>query len=92
MTETPQTSNALFVGKDAVVQAIYTRFLEVLRSLGPFQEEPKKTSIHLVRNPHEMPSEEVLSRSAPYHLAPGMTIMNSSLTQYRSIQTDPANR
>ncbi len=50
MTETTYTSDALFTGKDAVVQAIYTRLLEALRALGPFQEEPKKTSIHLTRN------------------------------------------
>src|SRR6266568_7621916 len=49
MTDTTHTSTALFAGKDDVVQAIYTRLLEALRSLGPFQEEPKKSSIHLVR-------------------------------------------
>ena len=49
MTETTYTSAALFVGKDELVQATYTRLLEVLGTLGPFQEEPKKTSIHLVR-------------------------------------------
>jgi len=38
------------VGKDENVQAIYTRLLEVMRTLGPVKEEPKKTSIHLVRN------------------------------------------
>ena len=50
MTETTYTSAALLVGKDELVKAIYTRLLEALRTLGPFQEEPKKTSIHLVRN------------------------------------------
>jgi len=49
MTDTTQTRDALFAGKDAVVLAIYHRLLEALRSLGPFQEEPKKTSIHLVQ-------------------------------------------
>jgi hypothetical protein len=39
---------ALFRGKDDVVQSIYHRLVEVLHTLGPFQEEPKKTSIHLV--------------------------------------------
>ena len=48
MTETTYTSAALFVGKDEIVQAIYTRLLEALRTLGPVQEDPKKTSIHLV--------------------------------------------
>ncbi len=41
-------SNALFAGKDEQVQATYQRLLEVLHTLGPFQEETKKTSIHLV--------------------------------------------
>ena len=50
MTETTYTSAALFEGKDELVQAIYTRLLEAPSTLGPFQEEPKKTSIHLVRN------------------------------------------
>jgi len=50
MTETTYTSAALFEGKDENVQAIYTRLREALSALGPFQEEPKKTSIHLVRN------------------------------------------
>ena len=49
MTDTTQTRDALFAGKDAVVLSIYHRLLEALRSLGPFQEEPKKTSIHLVQ-------------------------------------------
>jgi len=35
-------------GKDDVVQSMYHRLLEVLHTLGPFLEEPKKTSIHLV--------------------------------------------
>ena len=48
MTETTQAVDALFAGKDAVVPAIYRRLIEVLHALGPFQEEPKKTSIHLV--------------------------------------------
>jgi hypothetical protein len=37
------------VGKDEIVRAIYTRLLEALSTLGPFQEETKKTSVHLVR-------------------------------------------
>ena len=50
MTETAYTTDALFAGKDAVVRAIYDRLIEALLGLGPFQQEPKKTSIHLVRN------------------------------------------
>ena len=49
MTETPNTSAALFAGKDEIVQVIYTRLLEALRTIGPVQEDPKKTSIHLAR-------------------------------------------
>lgn len=39
-----------FVGKAPVVQEVYGRLLEVLRKIGPVREEPKKTSIHLVRS------------------------------------------
>ena len=49
MANTTDASDALFTGKDEAVRSIYHRLLEVLRTLGPFQEEPKKTSIHLVR-------------------------------------------
>ena len=48
MTEATQGLDALFAGKDVVVCTIYSRLLEVLHSFGPFREEPKKTSIHLV--------------------------------------------
>jgi hypothetical protein len=41
---------ALFAGRDAVVPAIYDRILEALHRLGPFDQQPKKTSIHLVRS------------------------------------------
>lgn len=39
----------LFVNGDPVVLATYDRLLAVLGEIGPFTEEPKKTSIHLVR-------------------------------------------
>lgn len=42
------TLEALFVGKDTNVRAVYERLLAVLRTIGPFEVEPKKTSIHLV--------------------------------------------
>src|SRR5690242_2196980 len=48
MAETLSPSDALFVGKDHQVQSTYQCLLEALHVLGPFQEEPKKTSIHLV--------------------------------------------
>ena len=38
-----------FQGKDPVVQKLYDQLLGVLQSFGPIMEEPKKTSIHLVR-------------------------------------------
>ncbi len=50
MTETTDTSAALFAGKDEIVRVIYTRLLETLRTFGPVQEEPKKSSIHLVHS------------------------------------------
>jgi len=49
MAHTMDTDNTLFTGKDEVVRSVYHRLLEVLHTFGPFQEEPKKTSIHLVR-------------------------------------------
>ncbi len=49
MTEIFSSHPALFVGTNQQVQLTYQRLLEVLQTLGPFQEEPKKTSIHLVR-------------------------------------------
>ena len=38
-----------FDKKDPVVREIYTRLLTTLKTFGPIVEEPKKTSIHLVR-------------------------------------------
>ncbi|CAA9544618.1 MAG: hypothetical protein AVDCRST_MAG88-298 [uncultured Thermomicrobiales bacterium] len=38
----------LFMGREPVVRDIYARLLEALGSFGPFREEPKKASIHLV--------------------------------------------
>jgi hypothetical protein len=38
-----------FAGKEPQVRAIYDALLRVSRSFGPFEEEPKKTSIHLAR-------------------------------------------
>ena len=74
MTETTYTSAALFIGKDENVQSTYHRLLEVLHTLGPFQEEPKKTSIHLVRNVgfagvHPRKSYLILNLRTDYPLA-----------------------
>lgn len=49
MSEATLAQDALFVGKDASVRAIYDRLIDALQDIGPFQAEPKKTSIHLVR-------------------------------------------
>jgi hypothetical protein len=38
-----------FAGKDPVVRAIYDRLLDETRCFGSVVEEPKKTSIHLVK-------------------------------------------
>ncbi len=48
MTDTHYTVDALFAGKDQVVRATYDALLTMLRELGIFRVEPKKTSIHLV--------------------------------------------
>jgi hypothetical protein len=38
-----------FAGKDQFVRVLYDRLLGLLRTFGPIIEEPKGTSIHLVR-------------------------------------------
>jgi hypothetical protein len=38
-----------FVGRDPIVRAIYDRILTAAKALGPIEEDPKKTSIHLNR-------------------------------------------
>jgi hypothetical protein len=38
-----------FAGKEPRVRQIYDALLRAARLLGPFEEEPKKTSIHLAR-------------------------------------------
>lgn len=88
MTDTTQTSNALFVGKDEVVQAIYTRLLEALRSLGPFEEEPKKTSIHLVRKVgfagvHPRKSSLYLNLRADYPIESTRITKAEQVSKYR---------
>ena len=44
------TVDSHFKGKDPSVRATYARLLEAARALGPVVEEPKKTSIHLMRD------------------------------------------
>ena|ERR1041385_1303956 len=43
------TIEQYFAGKAPHVRAIYDALLRASRALGPFEEEPKKTSIHLAR-------------------------------------------
>jgi hypothetical protein len=43
------TVNSHFTRSDPAVRATYDRLVETARSLGPVIEDPKKTSIHLVR-------------------------------------------
>lgn len=38
-----------FEGKAPAVKATYVKILAATRTIGPFHEEPKKTSIHLAR-------------------------------------------
>ena len=38
-----------FAGREPHVRKIYDALLRASRSFGPFEEEPKKTSIHLAR-------------------------------------------
>jgi hypothetical protein len=38
-----------FVNKDPAVRALYDQLVVLLRTFGPIEEDPKKTSIHLNR-------------------------------------------
>ena len=48
-TGTHHTVEEHFSGRASQVRAIYDALLEAVRMLGPFAEDPKKTSIHLTR-------------------------------------------
>ena len=41
--------NDHFVNKDPAVRALYDQLVVLLRTFGPIEEDPKKTSIHLNR-------------------------------------------
>ncbi|HYK40753.1 MAG TPA: DUF5655 domain-containing protein [Thermoanaerobaculia bacterium] len=43
------TVDAHFAGKPPEVRKVYERLLALLAKIGPVSEDPKKTSIHLVR-------------------------------------------
>ena len=49
MTSGTDKVKAHFDGKAAVVRDIYCRILEAVSAFGTFEEDPKKTSIHLNR-------------------------------------------
>jgi len=40
---------AHFKGSEPIVRSTYVALIEIARALGPVKEDPKKTSIHLVR-------------------------------------------
>jgi hypothetical protein len=48
MAETYSVSDH-FVNKDPAVRALYDQLVALLRTFGPVEEDPKKTSIHLNR-------------------------------------------
>jgi hypothetical protein len=48
MTET-YSVNEHFANKDPAVRALYDQLVSLLRTFGPIEEDPKKTSIHLNR-------------------------------------------
>lgn len=48
MTET-YSVNDHFVNKDSSVRALYDELISLIRTIGPVQEDPKRTSIHLNR-------------------------------------------
>jgi hypothetical protein len=48
MAETYSVSDH-FVNKDPSVRALYDQLVTLLRTFGPVEEDPKKTSIHLNR-------------------------------------------
>ena len=45
----PPTIRQHFAGRDPIVRTIYDRIVGVTEALGPVQQDPKKTSIHLNR-------------------------------------------
>jgi hypothetical protein len=49
MAETHSVSDH-FVNKDPSIRALYDQLVTFLRTLGPVEEDPKKTSIHLNRS------------------------------------------
>ena len=49
MSNSEPTVLTLFANSAPVVQEIYQRITAALDEIGPFSEQPKKTSIHLVR-------------------------------------------
>jgi hypothetical protein len=46
----PNAVEVLFVSRDPVVREIYARLMAALGEIGPCREDPKKRSIHLLRD------------------------------------------
>ena len=44
------TVNDHFINKDPTIRALYEQLVALLRTFGPIEEDPKKTSIHINRN------------------------------------------
>jgi Domain of unknown function (DUF5655) len=53
------TVDSHFAGKPSAIREIYERLLAVLKEIGPVQEDPKKSSIHLVRGSAALAGVEV---------------------------------
>lgn len=49
MSDNVLNALALFASSDPAVHSTYKRIVTALSEIGPFTQEPKKTSIHLVR-------------------------------------------
>ncbi|MDQ3672978.1 MAG: DUF5655 domain-containing protein [Gemmatimonadota bacterium] len=50
MAESTSTADPLFAAKSPAVRDTYDRILDELARIGPFNAEPRKTSIHLVHS------------------------------------------
>jgi hypothetical protein len=88
MAETFSSRTALFVGTDQLVQLTYHRLLEAVQALGPFQEEPKKTSIHLVRTVgfagvHPRKSSLILNLRTASGLASPRIVKSEQVSKHR---------
>ena len=82
------TRDALFIGKDERVQSTYRRLLEGVQTLGPYREEPEKTSIHFVRSVgfagvHPRKSYLMLNLRTDYPLATPRIAKSERVSKHR---------